>query len=562
MGIRKSGDRDRELVAGCLLGGAVFLWGNPLVHAADLYVDVLASCATPDGSESNPFCEIQDATLAAEDGDVIRIAPGTYFESLRFIRHSVTLVGTAGAEQTVIDGQDHLHAIDVDSSTPLELRFRGLTVKGGIGAAVSVQGNEANHQVLIEDCVIRDSLGGGVLTPNDGEMTLRRCRISGNRGNVNRGAIRVTTGTVFVEDCEIEDNGGGIWIENFDESERGAAWVTRCRIAKNEYENGAGIRLFGEFTFLCLTDSVVTGNSATNFAGNGGGIHCGGDLVIVGSEITDNTANNQGGGIYLSDRGSVVLSRSTVAGNTAVVSGGGISNPFGIPLTIDHSILAENASPVGPDCQGPWTSAGYVCIGNAADSTVVGGVGDLLDIDPVFYGASGPRAAPTYGLHPTSPCVDAGDPGLAVGGMDLARSPRQLDGDLDGVRVVDLGAYEHNNARLSLSSVRRGGSVRVRVTGRPGLPVCLFVSDATAELLNEPFGSLFVDLNPGSVVIPLSTNPAIHDFSLPTHLEEPTILYFQALTQLPGSAAGNYSNVESLLLEPTTSISWLGATAR
>ena len=50
-----------------------------------------------------------------------------------------------------------------------------------------------------------------------------------------------------------------------------------------------------------------------------------------------------------------------------------------------------------------------------------------------------------YQLLPDSPCIDAGDPYYIPypDEMDLDGKPRVLDGDNDGVPVVDMGAYEY-----------------------------------------------------------------------------------------------------------------------
>ncbi|MCP3915061.1 MAG: DUF1565 domain-containing protein [bacterium] len=49
------------------------------VLGGDLYVDGLhATCATGNGSEASPFCTIGEAIAAAQPGDTIHVAPGTY----------------------------------------------------------------------------------------------------------------------------------------------------------------------------------------------------------------------------------------------------------------------------------------------------------------------------------------------------------------------------------------------------------------------------------------------------------------------------------------------------
>jgi hypothetical protein len=72
-----------------------------------------------------------------------------------------------------------------------------------------------------------------------------------------------------------------------------------------------------------------------------------------------------------------------------------------------------------------------------------------LDADPLFADALGPDGLPWTGdedLHllPGSPCIDAGDPAYAgpPGETDVDGDPRVLDGDGDGIAVIDIGADE------------------------------------------------------------------------------------------------------------------------
>src|SRR5262245_1696435 len=57
-----------------------------------------------DGSASHPFDRIQEAITAANDGDLVLVAPGTYIENISFAGKSITVKSSEGPQATIIDG--------------------------------------------------------------------------------------------------------------------------------------------------------------------------------------------------------------------------------------------------------------------------------------------------------------------------------------------------------------------------------------------------------------------------------------------------------------------------
>jgi hypothetical protein len=109
---------------------------------------------------------------------------------------------------------------------------------------------------------------------------------------------------------------------------------------------GGGITNFGS---LRLTDSTVSGNTASAFGGGkGGGIFNGGEyrprasLTITDSTVSGNEAGTGGGGIA-NGEGKVTINDSTVSRNTATQDGGGIAEVRG-SLTITDSTVADNTA--------------------------------------------------------------------------------------------------------------------------------------------------------------------------------------------------------------------------
>jgi hypothetical protein len=107
---------------------------------------------------------------------------------------------------------------------------------------------------------------------------------------------------------------------------------------------GAGIA--NDSGSLTISNSTITGNTATGVAVSGGGIFNLGALTITGSTISDNTAvrtNAVGGGIL--NGGTAIITGTTITGNSVVgrfnAFGGGIMNTGS--ANISGSTITDNS---------------------------------------------------------------------------------------------------------------------------------------------------------------------------------------------------------------------------
>lgn len=176
----------------------------------------------------------------------------------------------------------------------------------------------------------------------------------------------------------VRDLGAGVFVGP-------AADVTleNTRIIKNTAsESGGGVHNTGT---VRIVRSVVTGNVAANLSmpqGEGGGVYSLGNLIITESDIVNNTARENGGGIAMMPDGALEITGALIADNTALSqSGGGLyigtatgSSP--ITVTIDTTFIEQNTAPTG----GGIMSFGDVIIEtseityNQADSGNGGGI--------------------------------------------------------------------------------------------------------------------------------------------------------------------------------------------
>lgn len=439
-----------------------------------------------------------------------------------------------------------------DDSESVDYSAGGGIVGGVVdGSGVEISSNHvagsgggiANATLALTDSLIEDNdaaWGGGI---DDCTGTLEASVIRGNvaTGGSSYGSVVGGTGggaylhgTFAFTECLFENNtargngslGGGAWLTD------GGSSVTldRCTLRGNIAQTGAGAMLsanpFSDSTSIVLRDCAVIDNSASF----GGGLSC-------STPLRHQT---------------IQLLRCTLGGNSAGVDGGGLSvDPHSKgSVTIDHTIVAGNStlkSGAAPDCDGTLTSNGYNCIGDTTGCTVTGdGTGNLLDVDPLY-------ADPANGdftLQPASPCLDAGDPAQEPGGKDAAGHPRLLDGNLDRVMVLDMGAYEFDNVNLVISgSATPNGTLTFDTTGTSGLPVLMVAGAVEGEIFLRPFGSLFIDLTTPPLVVPWGTIPNLQSYQIPASIPVPSTVFFQELAIYAPTHSGNLGNVVGITIE-------------
>jgi hypothetical protein len=227
-----------------------------------------------------PTCEyktIQPAINAANTGDTITIAAGTYAGPLQ-INTNLTLQGAAvGPGETVISGGDPVVLVASGQVTINDVRITGGSDTG--------------------------SGGGGI--HNDGTLTLNSSTVSGNTSASLGGGI-LNLGTLTLNSSTVSENkapdGGGI---------AGSATLNDSVVIFNSATFGGGI-YDGAATTL-KGETAVGYNKATD----GGGVFVppGSTLTLTRAFLSVNIATEKGGGIY--NRGLVTGSHSFVWVNSA-----------------------------------------------------------------------------------------------------------------------------------------------------------------------------------------------------------------------------------------------------
>jgi hypothetical protein len=148
------------------------------------------NCAAADGSESMPYCTIQEAINNGPTEPLIIIheqaGDDPYTEALN-LQNAFAFFGAPG-ESPILQGTNNSPAITVTGSGTLFAR--GLTISGtpNMQAGLSVAGG----QVWADSCRLNNNAGGGITVDGGGALMLENSFVS---GSADSPALRVSDGT-------------------------------------------------------------------------------------------------------------------------------------------------------------------------------------------------------------------------------------------------------------------------------------------------------------------------------------------------------------------------------
>jgi parallel beta-helix repeat protein/predicted outer membrane repeat protein len=421
--------------------------------------------------------------IVVNAGNSLRLFPGTRF--VFYGAYAFTINGTLLAEGTVTDS-----IIFTGDTLASRVAWRGMhfwnssssasqlaycRIEGGLATGTYPNnygggiGCFQGANPTIQHCLIRQNRAycGGGLYCYYSSPVLSECTFYMNEATLNGGGVYCTESSLTMEDCDVRTNlammGGGFACMN------ATPTITHCSFKSNTAsQKGGGIYSgISSSQFIgCTVDSnlansygggICSGNDTAQFTdciirGNwsnseGGGMygnntktdidHC----LIVG-----NTASGNGGGVMLWNSCTGNLTNCTISGNTATFNAGGVycyDSPVNVNSTIisfstGSGVYFSSSSDANfKYCDIHGNSGGNITFNSSNPSHGPAGIGMLsgtnangdscdqyhnIFLNPVFVNA----AAGDFHLQSSSPCIDAGDPGLPY--------------DDDGT-IADIGAF-------------------------------------------------------------------------------------------------------------------------
>jgi len=412
---------------------------------------------------------IQEGIDHGADGDTVLVQPDTYYENLDFNSHNIVLGSmflvtqdTAYIWNTIIDGDSAGSVITFENGEDSTAQVVGFTIQngyagysdygGGIGCRYSSPTIRSN---IIKDNGAEDEGGGVYCYHSDPAI---------NRNIIVRNSAKDWGGGVYCHQSSprICNNAiAGNSVDNYDGGGICCRYSSSPTVSDNAIRNNLANDVGGGISCFADSDALISRNDITgNLAKWGGGIYCqGASPTISSNNITDNWAENSGGGIACEYYSSPTISNNIISCNSAIWHGAGVycythSSPtirnvtisrnwahdgggvycdrYSSPTIMNTILWADTAA----DCREIYV--GYECNPTVTYSDIEGGwPGEgNIDADPLFRD---PEAGDFHlmadycGDPSNSPCIDAGH-------------PDSLDALLDcfhglGTERVDMGAY-------------------------------------------------------------------------------------------------------------------------
>ena len=201
-----AGARSRNAAVALSLAVAVLV--PQTAAAAVKLVNAAAAGAVQDGASwATAFVLIQPAIDAAEAGDEVWVARGTYFEHLTLKEGVAVFGGFTGTEATLAARDWRLNETIVDGG-----RAPGSVVAavGGLTAAARIDGFTLQNGTGDVATWVGGTVGAGVLVEG-ASPTIAHNVIRSNSASGAGGGISVHLGSPTIEDNVIRSNTGGAW---------------------------------------------------------------------------------------------------------------------------------------------------------------------------------------------------------------------------------------------------------------------------------------------------------------------------------------------------------------
>jgi len=324
--------------------------------------------------------------------------------------------------------------------------------KGGGGAIAN-----RNGQLVLTNAILRHNSApsGGAITNHNGSVDIDfESVLEHNEVTYNGGAISTSAGDLTIYNSTIRENsaewdGGGILAETGTVTLHGV-------VIENNQARYSGGGVLSENASLSISNSLIRQNQAR--WGGGLSVEWRDVSISQGTQISDNLADEYGGGIYILGTSTLTFEDCSIADNQAGIGGGGIGHGhdrYDPTISISNCTVSGNSANVAGGGifirSGEWNINDSTISGNSADEG--GGIGHGYSQDD-----------PTISM---SSCAVSGNSANDLGGGIFIRSGEweinasTISGNSadEGGGIYNQGRLIMQNSTISTNQGQRGGGI-------------------------------------------------------------------------------------------------------
>ncbi len=288
-------------------------------YAAVIYVDTTNEGRSPDGN-----CTLAEAIQSAETNSPVDACASGVGQDLIILPHGTYNLTTP---DNATNGPNGLPVIGSNITIRGDGYDKTIIQRQG-GSPFRIFWAEGAGALTLIGVTIKGgqaNVGGGIA--NIGQtLTLNQCRIMNNHAEVSGGGIYDSDGSLYMTDSIVMENdagsiGGGVHLSSVAGDVQ--SFILRSELTDNIASvNGGGIYAINHP--FSLTESIVSRNEAQNGEGGGLDVRFAPAYNISHSTVSKNKAGVSGGGIFLYET-SLHLVNSSIFENEALLNGGGVA---------------------------------------------------------------------------------------------------------------------------------------------------------------------------------------------------------------------------------------------
>jgi len=283
------------------------------VQGAVLYVSGTGGC----GGSTPCYSTIQAAVDAANDGDEVRVAKGTYS-------------GTAAKD---IEGKTYTQVVAITKT---------LTLTGGYSSTEWTTSDPTANPTIID----AQAMGRGISIVGSGSQAVTVAGFTITNGDYT-GLGNPPGVANFVCQGTGTDCGGGLFAYQVKLILRDCLITNNVASRTKNYSDGGGAYLWSLMEDSLIENTSFIGNKSIALGGVGGGMNIshGKNLNILKSLFQQNQSGEPGGGLFIfQPRGQILIEDTDFIENVAGVNGPnpGLGGAFEARLTVEGNALCIN----------------------------------------------------------------------------------------------------------------------------------------------------------------------------------------------------------------------------